>query len=112
MAASALTVATMAGKTGIAAALAAANVDGNFFDNDGRTWLEVVNGGGASITVTIAVPYTVDGSAVTPPTVTVPAGARRLIGKLDTTIYNNGSNQVNVTYSGVTSVTVGAFRMN
>lgn len=106
-----LTVTPLAGKAGITPTFTAANAGGDSFANDGKTWLEVNNGGGASITVTIAVPYTVDGSAVTPPTVTIPAGQRRLIGKFDTTIYNDANGRVAVSYSAVTTVTVNPFSL-
>lgn len=69
--------------------------------------LYVNNGGGSSITVTIATPETIDGDlAVGDRAVTVTNGTWKLIpvpGR-----YNNGSGVAAVTYSGVTSVTVAA----
>jgi hypothetical protein len=109
MARSALTVQTIV-KTGLTHSLAAANVDGNSFANDGNTYLHVKNAGVGSVTVTIQTPGTVDDLTVSDRTVTVGAGAEKLIGPLAPGIYNQ-SGEVYVDYSGVTSVTVGAFKM-
>lgn len=97
-------------------ALVAATVSGDAYVNDGRTFLVVTNGGGAPITVTVAVQRTtikVPGAgtvtfAAIP--VTVNAGVTKWI-SVPQGPYNNDSGRVVVTYSGVTSVTVGAFRV-
>lgn len=109
MARSELTVQTIV-KTGLADTYAAANVDGNSFDNDGNTFLHVKNAGVGSITVTIQTPGTVDDLAVSDRTVTVANGAEKMIGPFPPGIYNQ-SGEVYVDYSGVTSVTVGAFKL-
>lgn len=84
---------------------------GDEFPNDGRTLLEVVNGGGGSITVTLDIKQTVDGGAVTDRTVTLAAGARKRIGPFPPAIYNDPTTgRAKVTFSGVSSVTVEAFK--
>lgn len=101
--------------TGLEPALEAANVDGNSIDGDAKTFLEVVNGGGAPINVTIQTPATLGGLAVADQVVAVTNGERRLIGPFPKNVYNRPSDpdagKVYIDYSDVTSVTVGAFRL-
>ncbi len=97
-------------KAGIVPSLGAAAGGGDEFANDGETFLWVNNGGGGNITVTLVTQATVDGLAVADRTVTVNAGQQKFIGDLEKAIYNDTNGRVQVTYSGVTSVTVGAFR--
>lgn len=101
---------------GATTALAAASAGGDSFANPrGTAWLEVANGGGSPTTVTIAVGpnATRSGDGTFPPTtysalaVTVAAGARKRIGPIPP-VYNDGNGNVQVTYSGVTSLTVEA----
>lgn len=80
---------------------------------DGRLMLEVANGGGAAVTVTIAkqvssvkVPH-VGTLTVSDLTVSVPAGATRKIGPFSQG-YQDANGDVNISYSAVTSVTVAA----
>lgn len=105
-----LTVATVS-RAGVDAAGVAADVAGDEWTNTGQEFVEVFNGGGSPITVTLDVQATLDGAAVTDPTVSVPAGARRMIGPFPTGIYNNTSTgRARVAYSGVTSVTTKVFK--
>ena len=99
-------------RDGLEATYAAANADGNHFDNqaDNRTFLHVKNGDGDDHVVTLSIQETVDGQTVTNPTVTVTAGEARLIGPFPAPIYNT-SGQVYVAYDAVTSVTVAAIRL-
>jgi hypothetical protein len=97
-------------RAGITDSLGAANVDGHTIDNPSeRMWVEVANGSGGSINVTIDIVVSVDGQAVTDRVVAVGAGARKKIGPFPTNIYNDGNGDILVTFSAVTSVTVGAF---
>jgi hypothetical protein len=73
--------------------------------------LLVTNGSGASITVTIIVPgNTPYGLANPDPTVSVPASQSRLIGPFPSDLANANS-CVDITYSGVTSLTVAAIQI-
>lgn len=71
--------------------------------------LHVKNGDSASHTVTLAIPETVDGQAVTSRAVTVSAGSAKFIPLVD--LYKNPSDGLaHWTYDGVTSVTVAVIR--
>lgn len=99
---------------GVADVTIAANVGGNSFINTGYEFAEVINGSGASITVTVdAYPAggqgSPDGLAVTDPTVTVAAGTRRKIGPFRKRIYNNATEKVTLTFSATATVTVGVY---
>lgn len=114
MVASALTP-IVGSKAGVAIALAAANVDGNFFTQpfDERIVLLVKNGSGGAIDVTIPVQKTseqVPGYGpvtLTDMEVAIADGAEAMIGPFPPAFINT-SGQVEVEYSGVSSVTVAA----
>ena len=92
---------------------AAASAGGDEFANNGTAYVEVVNGGGSPVTVTVATPQTQAGLAVADLTVAIPAGGRRKFGSFPPATFNNSANgRVALTYSGVTSVTVGVFRLS
>ena len=114
MARTALTV-TEITRAGIAGSLSAANVDGHSVVNDGRTFLEVVNGGGSPITVTVQTAATINGLAIADVSVSVTNGQRRLIGPFPKGTFNITSGAdtgtVYVDFSAVTSVTCAAFSL-
>lgn len=77
---------------------------------DDRCMLQVTNGGGSPINVTLADPYTTPaGNAGTTVPVAVAAGATKLIA-LPIGAINPANGQVAISYSAVTSVTVAALR--
>lgn len=85
--------------------------------NDGQIMLHVKNGGGGSITVTIAAQTT---AGVTPglgPVSKANAGgsvanaSEKMFGPFPVVAFNDGNGKVQVTYSGVTSVTVAAIKL-
>lgn len=99
---------------GIVPSFAAAAGGGDKVRPGNHTYLAVVNGGGGSITVTIDDPNSLNpgnAAAFNPDlSVAVAAGATKYIGPLTATRFRNSSDGlVAVSYSGVTSVTVGAF---
>ncbi|RMH11193.1 MAG: hypothetical protein D6698_16785 [Gammaproteobacteria bacterium] len=104
---------------GAGIALGAAGGSGDVFTNDGteRTFLIVDNASGSSITVTITAQKSQVTTAeygqidVADKTITVPNGSRYYIGPFKTSLYNNSSGQVAVSYSATTSVTVAAVKM-
>ena len=98
-------------RAGVAPTLTAAAGGGDSFVNDGRVYLHINNGGGGSITLTVVTQKTVDGKAVADDAITVPNGAARIVGPFPPSIYNDANQQVQLTYSGVTSVTVNPFRL-
>lgn len=99
---------------GLAPALVAAAGGGDTFDPDQDTWIEVKNAGGSPITVTVATPKLdpKTGLAEADVTVSVPATTgERKIGPFPYETFADPANQgrAAITYSAVTSVTVGAF---
>lgn len=105
--------------SGVAFTLTAAGAGGDSFVNDSseRTFFAVTNGGGGSINVTIAK----QGSSVPVPgygalpladeVIAVGAGVTRIIGPFPAAKFNDANGRVNVSYSGVSSVTVNPFRL-
>ena len=94
---------------GVALSMVAAAGGGDAFPNDGETLFVVTNGGGGSINVTVApVGKTPQGYTIKDVVVAVAAGATKYLGPFDQSIFNDSTGKVAVTYSGVTTVTVGA----
>jgi hypothetical protein len=54
------------------------NANGEVIPNNGMTWAHFKNSGGASCTVTVAIQRVVEGQAVSPLTITVPAGGEKI----------------------------------
>ena len=99
-------------RTGLTPALAAANADGSYVPNDGRMYLQVKNTNGSPVTVTVDTPGTVDGLAVADLPVVVPATTGdKKIGPFPPDTYNQPDGTIKVTFSAVTDVTIGAFRL-
>lgn len=107
-------------EAGLTPSFVAAAVGGDTADNsDGKTFIHVKNGGGGSINVTITAAAGV--SPVADPKLgtltkanivkSVAAGAEAIIGPLKKQAFNNSSQQLSITYSGVTSVTVAALKI-
>lgn len=97
-------------QTGIAPSFVAASSVGDTFANDGKTFLHVKNGGASPITVTIDSVAPCNYGFDHDVQVTVGAGAEQIIGPFETYRFNTDG-KVSVSYSGVTSVTVAAFRL-
>jgi hypothetical protein len=97
---------------GVTPAYVAAAGGGDQFLPGRRTFFHIKNGGGAPITVTFATPGTVDGLAVADNAVSVTNAQERMIGPFDPATYAQADDsRVDVTYSAVTSVTVGVFEL-
>jgi hypothetical protein len=112
----ALTVTQLTRSPGVTVSLTGAITAGHKFDNDYMTFLLVQNDYTETITTTFDIPVTVDGMEVSDLQVPVAAGIQKMIGPVPTATYNQGGSgddkyRVYVDYSGVTSVTVGAFRL-
>lgn len=96
---------------GLTPAFAAAAGGGDSFVNTGKAYLHVKNGGAGSITVTIdsiqgcnqGFDHNAGGA--------IAAAADGLFGPFPTNRFNNASGQATITYTGVTSVTVGVFTL-
>lgn len=99
-------------QAGIAPAFTAASAGGDTFRNSGgNTFFQVKNGGASSVTVTIDSVEKCNQGFDHNLTVTVPASSDQIIGPFEERRFNNDNGQVAVSYSGVTSVTVAAFRL-
>lgn len=91
--------------------MVAAAAGGDGFPNTGVEFVLIKNASVGSITVTFPLQQSIDGQAVTSRTVAVPAGEERLVGPFSMVIYNDANGRVQMTYSGVTTLTVGAFKL-
>lgn len=95
-------------------ALVAAAGGGDSFLPGATTYIRVNNGGGAPITVTVATPNSVgnSGLAQADVSVSVTNAQSRLIGPFPAHLFAQADDGLaDITYSGVTSVTVGVFRL-
>lgn len=95
------------GLAGGAEAFVAASAGGDTFPNDGHTMLHVKNGGGAPINVTIDSKVACNQGADHDLIVAVPNAGERFIGPFPQERFGT---DVNVTYSGVGTVTVAAVK--
>jgi len=101
-------------EAGVVPSFAAAAAGGDTAVPGDKTFLVVKNGGGSSINVTLAAfPDTSTyGTAIPDPVIAVANGAEKWIGPLRGSSYANASTGlVNITYSAVTTVTVGVFTL-
>ena len=93
-------------------ALVAAAGGGDAFAPGADVFVRVNNGGGSPITVTFATPNTVGGLGIADGGGSVTNAQSRLFGPFPPEIYADPTTGlVTTTYSGVTTVTVGAFRI-
>jgi len=95
-------------RAGLKPVMTAANADGHTVVNDGKKTFIHVDNAGTEITVTLATPGTVDGLTISDREVVVPAGESRMIGPFPTAYYGS---TLTVTFTAVTSVTCGAFKV-
>lgn len=102
-------------QAGLTPSLAAANVDGHYFEGSGTVYLEVKNASAGAIDVTVQTPATVAGLAVAELVVSIPATTgQKKIGPFMPRAFNRpagGSDAglVYVDFSAVASVTCGLF---
>lgn len=101
-----------AAQAGAAFAPAAAAGGGDEFANTGKEVAIIENGSGSSITVTAVSQISVDGLALADQTVAIAAGATKAIGPFDPAVFNDDDGMLQLTYSGVTTLTVGILRVN
>lgn len=99
-------------RTGLEPSYASAAGGGDEFVNTGVQALHVKNGSGGDIVVTIETPNAVDTLAIADRDVTVPAGEERIIGPFPTSHYNDANGKVQITYDGVTSLTVAVLQLS
>lgn len=101
-------------RAGIQESLVAAAGGGDACECGDNVFLKINNGGGAPITVTLNVPsqVTFNNEVVSNRTVSVTNGQHRLIGPIKPSLYRSPTTGLcSITYSGVTTVTIGPFRL-
>ncbi len=87
-----------------------AAVGGDEFVNTGSELLIIENGDAASMTLTVVTQIMVDGEDLDDKEISVPAGERHLLGPWPENVYNDENGKVQLTYSSVTSLTVGVLK--
>lgn len=108
MARTALTVQQIS-RAGLTPSYAAANVDGHSMPADGVAFAHVKTVG-TGCTVTVPIPKTVDGQAVSSKTYVIGTNSERMIGPFKSDPYGQSDGTVNLDFSAVTAVTVAGFR--
>ena len=83
---------------------------GDTINADDKTFVHIKNASGGSLTVTFETPNTVSGLAVADLPVSVPAAGDRVVGPFSPSLFGTAAGLVNVTYSGVTSLTMAVLR--
>lgn len=100
---------------GLDPAYVAADGGGDKVRPGGKTFIHVKNGGGGSVTITVNDPLSVSppGAASFDPdlSVVVEPSGERMIGPLPENRFRGTDSFADITYSGVTSVTVAAIRL-
>lgn len=89
----------------------AANVNGDQFSNDGKTYIHVKAGAAGTLNVTIASQVTCDQGSTHNTIVNIANTSEKMIGPFPTNRYNDASGYVQIAYSQVTNVTIGAFSL-
>ena len=108
------------GEDGLTASYAACASGGDEVTNsDGATFLHVKNGGGSAVTVTVA--EQISGTTVESPnygkltkanaTKSINAGAEAFFGPFKKQGFNDEDGNIQITYSGVTSLTIAALKL-
>lgn len=97
--------------TGLGPAFVSASEGGDEFANSGRVFLHVKNGHTSDQTVTVNSLRICDLGYDHDAIVTVPAGEERLIGPFPRFRFNDPNGKVQVSYSGVTALTIAAIEL-
>lgn len=90
---------------------AAADVAGDEFLNNGRTFLHIKNASGSPIVATVTSEGDCSQGFNHPVVITIAAGEEEMCGPFGIARFNDGDSLVNVAYDGVTTLTVAAFAL-
>lgn len=93
-------------RAGLEAAYASCAGGGDEFANSGDEFIHIINGHSSPQTVTIVSQSTVDGLAVADREVEITNAEERMIGPFPASTYNDGDGLVQLTYDGVTALTI------
>lgn len=88
-----------------------ANADGNFFANDGDTFLYFLGSTPSGYAVTINSTVDCDQDFDHDPTVVIAANTKTLIGPFPISRFSDNNGRVNISYSGVASLNVAAINL-
>lgn len=91
---------------GIIPTFVAAIADGHAFRSAGATFIHVKNASGVSVNVTIPTPMKYGGLDVSDVVVAIAAGAEKLIGPFNPSLFNQLDGLVYVDYSVTASITI------
>lgn len=99
-------------RSGVTVTYASAAGGGDKFTPTDRTWIEVVNGGGSPITVTVTTPNDIATDiSIADVSVSVTNGTTGRIGPFPPGLFQGTDGLASISYSGVTSVTVAALQL-
>lgn len=93
-------------ENGLEPTYASAAGGGDQFANTGKEIIHIKNGGGGAITCTVDAPNACNHGALHDMAVSVGAGEDWILGPFSKARFNDSSDFVQITYSGVTSVTI------
>lgn len=97
---------------GITPALVAAEAGGDEFENSGRDFIHIKNGGGSPIDMTVNSQAACSQGSDHDVVVSIPATTgEKFIGPFPKDRFDDAANKVQITYSAVTSVTIGIVRL-
>lgn len=98
---------------GVEVALAAADEDGDrFLNRDGRTFFMVTNGDDEAVVLTFDSRSRCNEGHEHDVEVSIAAGKTVVLGPFNPEQFSDGDDMVNVSYGGVTTLTVGAFSLS
>ena len=96
---------------GLSPTYAAASAGGNEFENSGREFIHVKNGHTSPQTVTVNSQVVCNQGFDHDVAVAIPASEERMIGPFPQSRFNDAGGKVQVTYSGVTALTIAAVQV-
>ena len=97
--------------SGYSVSMASASSGGDYFENNGKVVIKITNGSGSSIDVTFDAPNVCSQGHNHDSVVAVGAGETKYVGNFDTKQYNTDG-KINISYSDVTSLTIGGMIIN
>lgn len=107
----ALTVQNITLSTSLTPTFAAADVGGDSFLNNGRTFLYIRNASGSPITITVLSQVDCSQGHDHDIIITVPAGSEEMCGPFNVSRFKSVAGVVNVNYSDVTTLTIAALAL-
>ena len=95
---------------GLSPTYAAANADGEAFQNSGREIIHVKKSSAGGATLTIQTPQTIQGLAVAEKTITVPGSGEIFVKPLPPSTFNQNDGKVYLDWSSETDITIAVIR--